>query len=56
MGIPQLLSEIEMTATQSNTPYFPQYEKQFEAAIAQVIEIVTSNNPYKTTTLYLSSL
>ncbi|HFI0085177.1 TPA: ferrous iron transport protein B [Streptococcus suis] len=52
MGIPQLLSEVERMSTQSSTPYFPQYEKQFEAAIAQVIELLPQTIPTRQQRFY----
>lgn len=39
-GIPQLLTEVNHTLHHSERQLFPQYDKQFEAAISQVLDIL----------------
>lgn len=39
-GIPQLLQEVERTNRRESEPIFPQYDNQFEAALAQVVDLL----------------
>lgn len=45
LGIPQLLHEVEKCPHQQTEPIFPQYDKQFEAALAQVLEVLPDTIP-----------
>ncbi|HFI0291899.1 TPA: ferrous iron transport protein B [Streptococcus suis] len=39
-GIPKLLQEVERTNRREREPIFPQYDNQFEAALAQVVDLL----------------
>lgn len=39
-GIPKLLQEVERTNRRESEPIFPQYDNQFEAALAQVVDLL----------------
>lgn len=44
-GIPQLLHEVEKCSHQHIEPIFPQYDKQFEAALSQVFDLLPDSIP-----------
>lgn len=44
-GIPQLLHEVEKSSHQHIVPIFPQYDKQFEAALSQVFDLLPNSIP-----------
>ncbi|HFI0701780.1 TPA: ferrous iron transport protein B [Streptococcus suis] len=45
LGIPQLIHQAEQLVTRQTEPIFPQYDKQFEAALAQVFELLPATIP-----------
>lgn len=45
LGISQLLHEVEKIANQQAEPIYPQYDKQFEAGLAQVIDLLSDSIP-----------
>ncbi|HFI0791858.1 TPA: ferrous iron transport protein B [Streptococcus suis] len=45
LGIPQLLHEVEKCSHQQTEPIFPQYDKQFEAALSQVFDLLPDEIP-----------
>ncbi|HFU4459566.1 TPA: ferrous iron transport protein B [Streptococcus suis] len=45
LGIPQLIHQAEQLVTRQTEPIFPQYDKQFEAALAQVLELLPATIP-----------
>ncbi|HEO8608049.1 TPA: ferrous iron transport protein B [Streptococcus suis] len=45
LGTPQLLHEVEKIANQQAEPIYPQYDKQFEAGLAQVIDLLSDSIP-----------
>ncbi|MEG3302013.1 ferrous iron transport protein B [Streptococcus suis] len=45
LGISQLLHEVEKITNQQAEPIYPQYDKQFEAGLAQVIDLLSDSIP-----------
>ncbi|HEL2083875.1 TPA: ferrous iron transport protein B [Streptococcus suis] len=45
LGISQLLHEVEKITNQRAEPIYPQYDKQFEAGLAQVIDLLSDSIP-----------
>ncbi|HEM3539978.1 TPA: ferrous iron transport protein B [Streptococcus suis] len=45
LGISQLLHEVEKITNQQAEPFYPQYDKQFEAGLAQVIDLLSDSIP-----------
>ncbi|HEM4765500.1 TPA: ferrous iron transport protein B [Streptococcus suis] len=45
LGISQLLHEVEKITNQQAGPIYPQYDKQFEAGLAQVIDLLSDSIP-----------
>ncbi|MFI3117600.1 ferrous iron transport protein B [Streptococcus suis] len=45
IGISQLLHEVEKITNQQAEPFYPQYDKQFEAGLAQVIDLLSDSIP-----------
>ncbi|HEM5125324.1 TPA: ferrous iron transport protein B [Streptococcus suis] len=45
LGISQLLHEVEKITNQQAKPIYPQYDKQFEAGLAQVIDLLSDSIP-----------
>ncbi|AWX97932.1 ferrous iron transport protein B [Streptococcus suis] len=45
LGISQLLHEVEKITNQQAEPIYPQYDKQFEAGLAQVIDLLSGSIP-----------
>ncbi|MDD7565290.1 MAG: ferrous iron transport protein B [Streptococcus suis] len=45
LGISQLLHEVEKITNQQAEPIYPQYDKQFEAGLARVIDLLSDSIP-----------
>ncbi|WP_174854385.1 ferrous iron transport protein B [Streptococcus suis] len=45
LGISQLLHEVEKITNQQAEPIYPQYDKQFETGLAQVIDLLSDSIP-----------
>ncbi|HFI0468441.1 TPA: ferrous iron transport protein B [Streptococcus suis] len=45
LGIPQLIHQAEQLVTRQTEPIFPQYDKQFEAALSQVFDLLPDSIP-----------
>lgn len=45
-GIPQLIHQVEKLANHQPEPIYPQYDKQFEAGLAQVIDLLPDSIPH----------
>ncbi|MDE3733208.1 ferrous iron transport protein B [Streptococcus suis] len=45
LGISQLLHEVEKITNQQAEPFYPQYDKQFEAGLTQVIDLLSDSIP-----------
>ncbi|TNU89974.1 ferrous iron transport protein B, partial [Lactococcus cremoris] len=56
LGISQLLHEVEKITNQQAEPIYPQYDKQFEAGLAQVIDLLSDSIPNRQKRFYAIKL
>ncbi|MFX3812297.1 ferrous iron transport protein B, partial [Streptococcus suis] len=56
IGISQLLQEVEKITNQQAEPIYHQYDKQFEAGLAQVIDLLSDSIPNRQKRFYAIKL